>query len=179
MGLFSRKGKSAGSTCLYTGERLEEKAAKQMIKRAIVLNGIKSDADVLAILAASAFPNTQNYAILTGSDIAYLQTNGATFRASRFPIDTITSINTSNVGMFASNIYFSVGGAGMVELDVKAIMQETDEFCDMIRDGMKHPSDQAPAGSAADEIMKFKQLLDSGVITADEFEAKKSQLLGL
>lgn len=33
--------------------------------------------------------------------------------------------------------------------------------------------------STADEIAKFKQLLDSGVITEDEFEAKKKQLLGL
>ncbi len=33
--------------------------------------------------------------------------------------------------------------------------------------------------SAADEIVKFKQLLDSGIITEEEFEAKKKQLLGL
>lgn len=34
-------------------------------------------------------------------------------------------------------------------------------------------------GSAADEILKFKGLLDSGIITAEEFEAKKKQLLGI
>ena len=33
--------------------------------------------------------------------------------------------------------------------------------------------------SAADEIAKFKRLLDDGVITQEEFEAKKKQLLGL
>lgn len=33
--------------------------------------------------------------------------------------------------------------------------------------------------SAADEIIKFKQLLDSGVISQEEFDAKKKQLLGL
>lgn len=31
----------------------------------------------------------------------------------------------------------------------------------------------------ADEIVKFKELLDNGVITQEEFEAKKKQLLGL
>lgn len=36
-----------------------------------------------------------------------------------------------------------------------------------------------PSSSAADEIIKFKQLLDAGVITQEEFEAKKRQLLGL
>lgn len=33
--------------------------------------------------------------------------------------------------------------------------------------------------SDADEILKFKQLLDSGIITQEEFDAKKKQLLGL
>jgi len=33
--------------------------------------------------------------------------------------------------------------------------------------------------SAADEIKKFKELLDADIITKDEFEAKKKQLLGL
>lgn len=33
--------------------------------------------------------------------------------------------------------------------------------------------------SSADELKKFKDLLDSGVITQEEFDAKKKQLLGL
>ena len=37
----------------------------------------------------------------------------------------------------------------------------------------------APQLSAADELVKFKGLLDSGVITQEEFDAKKKQLLGL
>jgi hypothetical protein len=37
----------------------------------------------------------------------------------------------------------------------------------------------APAVSAADELKKFKELLDAGVITQEEFDAKKKQLLGL
>lgn len=33
--------------------------------------------------------------------------------------------------------------------------------------------------SAADELMKYKNLLDSGAITQEEYESKKKQLLGL
>ena len=40
------------------------------------------------------------------------------------------------------------------------------------------PVEQAPV-SAADEIKKFKELLDIGAITQEEFDAKKKQLLGL
>ncbi len=33
--------------------------------------------------------------------------------------------------------------------------------------------------SSADEVLKYKKLLDEGIITSDEFEKKKRQLLGL
>ena len=33
--------------------------------------------------------------------------------------------------------------------------------------------------SSADEIKKYKELLDSGIITQEEFDLKKKQLLGL
>lgn len=33
--------------------------------------------------------------------------------------------------------------------------------------------------SDADELKKYKDLLDNGVITQEEFDAKKKQLLGL
>lgn len=36
-----------------------------------------------------------------------------------------------------------------------------------------------PAVSVADELKKFKELLDMGIITQEEFDAKKKQLLGL
>ena len=35
-----------------------------------------------------------------------------------------------------------------------------------------------PVNSAADELKKFKDLLDSGVITQEEFEVQKEKLLG-
>lgn len=35
------------------------------------------------------------------------------------------------------------------------------------------------SGSQADELLKFKELLDGGIITQEEFDVKKKQLLGL
>ena len=40
-------------------------------------------------------------------------------------------------------------------------------------------SSESSSSSAADEIRKYKQLLDEGIITQEEFEQKKKQLLGL
>ena len=41
------------------------------------------------------------------------------------------------------------------------------------------PSAAPIASSNADELKKYKELLDSGIITQEEFDAKKKQLLGL
>jgi predicted Zn-dependent peptidase len=36
-----------------------------------------------------------------------------------------------------------------------------------------------PAADKADQIVKYKELLDKDIITQEEFDAKKKQLLGL
>jgi predicted Zn-dependent peptidase len=36
-----------------------------------------------------------------------------------------------------------------------------------------------PITDSADQIAKYKDLLDKGIITQEEFDAKKKQLLGL
>jgi len=41
------------------------------------------------------------------------------------------------------------------------------------------PAQIVTATSSADELKKYKDLLDSGIITQEEFDAKKKQLLGL
>lgn len=41
------------------------------------------------------------------------------------------------------------------------------------------PTSNGCSGSVADEIRKFKELLDMGAITQEEYNAKKAQLLGL
>lgn len=44
---------------------------------------------------------------------------------------------------------------------------------------LKSNKGSQPALSSADEILKFKNLLDAGIITPEEFEAKKKEILGL
>lgn len=49
----------------------------------------------------------------------------------------------------------------------------------VITNGNQEEVKEKPVESSADEILKFKNLLDQGIITQEEFEAKKKQLLGL
>lgn len=50
---------------------------------------------------------------------------------------------------------------------------------EIICDQRKASEATPQTASAADEILKYKQLLDMGAITQEEFDAKKKQLLGL
>lgn len=68
---------------------------------------------------------------------------------------------------------------------------KSNEFADKVAavirpafdDYKMHEDDEEPSNgggiSAADEIAKFKGLLDQGIISQEEFDAKKKQLLGL
>ena len=57
-------------------------------------------------------------------------------------------------------------------IDLKEISKE--EYQSILRSG-----NQTSTLSAADELKKFKELLEIGVITQEEFDAKKKQILGL
>lgn len=57
------------------------------------------------------------------------------------------------------------------------IVELTDEQWEVAK-SQKNTTPSAPI-SEADELKKFKDLLDSGVITQEEFDAKKKQILGL
>lgn len=53
-------------------------------------------------------------------------------------------------------------------------------------DGSPYEDDKKPSAqpsltgaNAADELMKYKELMDQGIITEDEFQNKKAQLLSL
>ncbi len=62
-------------------------------------------------------------------------------------------------------------------------MQEVADYVkrriDEIKTGSVNSATVIQASSAADELKKFKELLDMGVITQAEFDSKKKQLLGL
>ena len=62
------------------------------------------------------------------------------------------------------------------------LMREIYTFIDKRIHDSKHSVSAAPQPqtvSAADELKKYKELLDMGVITQEEFDAKKKQVLGL
>ena len=97
-----------------------------------------------------------------------------------YPLDAITSVGTY---MFHGITVTTASGAIVFPM-VKNNHEIYKVISDLLveRQGKSNTSTtviQEVPQSNADELKKFKELLDMGVITQEEFDAKKKQLLGL
>lgn len=93
---------------------------------------------------------------------------------------TISMNETSSGGTFvtvnSSAKAFSLA-AGMQQS--KNVTRFVEAFSSKIKQYDKNSVATSSNFNTADEIMKYKQLLDAGAITQEEYDAKKKQLLGL
>ena len=87
-------------------------------------------------------------------------------------------------GFFGCNGSISLEGTGKIcpfkgkfNNEAEKVYNFLQKRIDEIKSSKAVPA--VPKTSSSDELIKFKQLLDSGVITQAEFDAKKKQLLGL
>ncbi len=87
----------------------------------------------------------------------------------------ISSLYEDNLDKFVTFEVFIVDGK---ILAYKAEMDH-DDFYFTINEVSGEKLKVKRDSEAADELLKWKQLMDAGVITREEFEAKKSSLLGL
>lgn len=88
---------------------------------------------------------------------------------------TIKSIRKMKVNGIEKYL-FSVNPGGPMRYTV--FIDDAIEACEVKPCKAPDSAKPATAGSVADEIKKLKELLDSGAITKDEYEAQKKKLLG-
>ncbi len=95
------------------------------------------------------------------------------------PLDSITAVGTSAFSGLAVTT-----ASGAIKF---AMLKNRDELHEAIGRLLVQRQEKPAAAvirqempqSGADELKKYKELLDSGVISQEEFDAKKKQLLGL
>ncbi|NMF06243.1 DUF4428 domain-containing protein [Clostridium beijerinckii] len=90
---------------------------------------------------------------------------------------TINDIN--NPAVYVDFINTSTKKSSFVYKTSFDLAQKCLSTLQVIVNGSQEEIKETPISSDADEILKFKNLLDQGIITQEEFEAKKKQLLGL
>lgn len=114
------------------------------------------------------------------SKIAITITNKRVYGVSVFrkrvdlPMDSISAVGT---GIFSSLVVTTASGAiKFVMLENRDDLHKTLSNLLVERQGK---SITIEPNSDADELKKYKTLLDNGAITQEEYDAKKKQLLGL
>ena len=106
---------------------------------------------------------------------------GVQYKPSSF-VDGYIQIETAAGGVTASSSQY--GGENSIQFAGKDRNAEAEIIVAFIRKQIEEIKN-APVGgvvqqvSAADELKKFKELLDLGIITQEEFDAKKKELLGI
>lgn len=114
--------------------------------------------------------------------VYYKDANGVQFKAASnvlfgyLQLETASGMMNNNASNYTGENSFSF------DFSDNEIMTEVSNYIkkriDEIKSGAGAPAVVAQV-SPADELKKFKELLDMGIITQDEFDAKKKQLLGL
>ena len=111
------------------------------------------------------------------SDVIGVQCKKAGFQIGYLQLETASSTMNNKGDNFFNENSFTFE---------EALNYQIDEVADYIRKKIEEAKQQktapvmvAGALSPADELKKFKELLDAGIITQEEFDAKKKQLLGL
>lgn len=138
---------------------------------------------------------TEEYVIITRKGLLGFMTQGLAGE-KRIPFDSIKAVQLKDGGMINGFIQLSVlggvekkGGAFNATQDENTVMF-TYKYNDLAKEIrafiekriIELRNSNSPVVnqiSAADEILKYKKLLDSGIITEEEFNQKKKSLLGI
>lgn len=97
------------------------------------------------------------------------------------PVDSVSA--TATIGLF-KGVSVSTSSGKISFLAIKNANEIYDVINNLLVDRQKEKTQNTGTtivqnSDEADKLKKYKDLLDSGVITQEEFDAKKKQLLGL
>ena len=111
------------------------------------------------------------------SDVIAVQYKAPTVTLGYIQLETASmTMNNRNSNFFNENTFTYNSGDLPNGLDEEVVKFLKDKVADC---KAKKNAPTVVQSSAADELKKFKELLDMGAITQEEFAAKKKQLLGL
>ncbi|MHC8516210.1 PH domain-containing protein [Sporosarcina sp. ITBMC105] len=99
------------------------------------------------------------------------------YETESFPLSNISSIETGKGALGHKLNIIASGNKAEMSMINKG---QYAEFVDYVHNNIGKPSNSAVTQSDnTDELRKYKSLLDEGVITEEDFESKKKQLLGI
>lgn len=174
MGLFKKEPKN-DSTFWKKGDNKDKTVIKML--DAVKLFTRTSEEDVEAMLYGSMMATSTYFVVFTKDAIIYRADKGA----SIYPYSSITGAILERESTFREVITITIGGEQTISLSVVCEMEAVRKCFDFVNSMLKasKTDTSSAASSTADELLKYKNLLDLGAISQEEYDKKKSQLLNL
>ncbi|SCY29954.1 SHOCT domain-containing protein [Lysinibacillus fusiformis] len=144
--------------------------------------------ETLLAVCASVKGTEQLY--VTDKRVLLHEIKGITSNDERsIPVSSISSINISNTLVHSSIEIVSTGNKAKIDnvpihvaVEIKSAIENLKEIQkETSKETLSVPTPEKEKGmnNVAEEIRELKDLLDDGILTQDEFDAKKKQLLGI
>lgn len=139
---------------------------------------VRADEEVRG-LAQGTYEKAQAIVVLTDQRLFFFEKSLGKERLEEYPVSAISSIVASKK-LTGERLQFTVSGNNA---EVTHVMHgQADELARQYRDLRHTPTaaqhrTEPPSVSVLDQIRQLSDLRDSGVLTADEFEKKKTELL--
>ena len=157
----------------------------------LLISNLRGEEEVkYAILATGIYNGAE--IVCGGNCVLFITTERIIYGCKGMLWTTVKSVNLDDCRDVESDTFGIFKGTIKINTRTEVVKFETKKsetirLAGLIEGIIKEVVDnkKAPAAqvinqvSAADELKKFKELLDSGLITQEEFDAKKKQLLGL
>ena len=155
---------------------MQHKIAMKIIKSSKKMRILSGTENIHSIYCFNFMGPSNEFVIVTDDSLIYCTSGGSI--NTKYHYSIITGALAEDTGL-KYYVKLLLGGAETARLRIFD-KQECFLLVEHILDKIKKTTPtQAPAVSAVDEILKFKGLLDDGIITQAEFNQKKQQLLGL
>jgi hypothetical protein len=142
------------------------------------------DGERVDFLAAGQYGPGTGLVALTDRRMLFVKDGMMSKTTEDFPLEKISSVQWSSGMIFGTMIVFASGNKAEVKnMDKKDGKALADALRDRLAPG-NAPAQPAPAPAPASgddvyaQLAKLGELRDAGILTAQEFEAKKAQLLG-
>lgn len=159
-------------------ERLPQKAIKFLSKLKLLDN---SDI-VKAVVGKTMMGTIYEALIITDKRIVFFSKDfGYKQGRASYPLSSISGISLESGKMYSQHLCLHIGGADKVIIPFEMKPEDLNQLYNCLLSTTERKKQNEPIStiSEADEILKYKKLLDTGAITQEEYDAKKKQLLSL
>lgn len=143
-----------------------------------IISELKEDEELLFFCQAKE-GKTDGTFLLTSKRVSFLKIaflSGVSVVS--MSIDKINSISKKK-GMLKGELEIWDNSGKVVYSVPSGYLDEIENYINQARNKSNSSAPTTNQVSAADEILKFKNLLDQGIINQEEFDKKKKELLGM